>query len=153
MPDEPVILQDGTNLSVIDQYDSYQWYLDGELITGATNSNYTAQTNGLYHVVVKKGACEVESNMVDIVTSTKSVSMLSSITAFPNPAHNKITINRPALAKSGIYEIASPDGVLLKKGVLKEASEIIDLPVSEHNFLLLKLIIDTEVVMKSIVLD
>ncbi len=153
VPDEPVILQDGTNLSVIDQYDSYQWYLDGELITGATNSNYTAQTNGLYHVVVKKGACEVESNMVDIVTSTKSVSMLSSITAFPNPAHNKITINRPALAKSGIYEIASPDGVLLKKGVLKEASEIIDLPVSEHNFLLLKLIIDTEVVMKSIVLD
>lgn len=42
----------GVVLSTIQSYSSYQWYLDGNIISGATSQNYTATTSGSYTVSV-----------------------------------------------------------------------------------------------------
>ena len=42
----------GVTLSTIQTYSSYQWYLDGVIINGATNQNYTATESGAYTVYV-----------------------------------------------------------------------------------------------------
>lgn len=52
VPVTPNILQSGNDLSVAAIYTTYQWYLDGNPIGGATNPNYTMTANGTYSVVV-----------------------------------------------------------------------------------------------------
>lgn len=52
VPVTPNILQSGNDLSVAAMYTSYQWYLDGNPIGGATNPNYTMTANGTYSVIV-----------------------------------------------------------------------------------------------------
>lgn len=52
IPLTPTILQSGNDLSVAAIYTTYQWYLDGSPIGGATNPNYTMTSNGTYDVVV-----------------------------------------------------------------------------------------------------
>jgi lysophospholipase L1-like esterase len=49
---KPVIIQKGNALSVSDGF-GFQWYLNGKLISGANNSNYTALATGTYTVGVK----------------------------------------------------------------------------------------------------
>jgi uncharacterized protein YjdB len=36
---------------------AYQWYIDGNLIPGATNATYTADTTGLFTVTLDNGTC------------------------------------------------------------------------------------------------
>jgi GH24 family phage-related lysozyme (muramidase) len=57
----PEISVDGPNdivwgenrvLSVPDDFASYQWYVDGEAIAGATNPTYTVETKGDFHVEI-----------------------------------------------------------------------------------------------------
>jgi hypothetical protein len=36
---------------------TYQWYLNEEIIAGATNQNYRPSTNGMYKVATKLGNC------------------------------------------------------------------------------------------------
>ena len=39
---------------------SFQWYFNGEIITGATSSSYTASETGYYSVVIISEACQTE---------------------------------------------------------------------------------------------
>lgn len=47
-------------------FDGYQWYKDGEPITGATNSIYTPPSVGDYYVVVTEGPCSYPSPVVSV---------------------------------------------------------------------------------------
>lgn len=64
LPTVPTINQTGNDLSVGGGYTSYQWYLDGSPISGATGSTYTATSNGDYTVVVSgANGCTVSSSV------------------------------------------------------------------------------------------
>ncbi len=52
LPTTPTIIQTGNDLSIGGGYTSYQWYLDGNPISGANTSTYTVTGNGNYSVVV-----------------------------------------------------------------------------------------------------
>lgn len=57
----------GAQLEVIGEvFDSYQWYGDGNLIPGATNTTYTATVAGDYFVRVAKGPCFYDSNNLQV---------------------------------------------------------------------------------------
>ncbi|WP_372756911.1 gliding motility-associated C-terminal domain-containing protein [Mariniflexile sp.] len=51
-----------TTLSAI-KGNSYQWYRDGETITGATNQMYETNEAGLYSVVVNLGVCNASASI------------------------------------------------------------------------------------------
>ncbi len=53
-----------TTLSVPSAFSTYQWYLNGQPISGATSSFYTTQTPGAYYVSVGSGTCLTVSNTV-----------------------------------------------------------------------------------------
>jgi hypothetical protein len=49
---------------------TYQWYKDGDEISGATTSHYAATETGRYKVVVREGACWSVSDIVHVTVYT-----------------------------------------------------------------------------------
>ncbi len=87
------ISQAGSDLVASTGFVSYQWYLNGAIISGAIYMNYTPSQNGNYIVVgVDTNGCEAEDiftlNTVEIdnVTTTD-------INVYPNPTNNIVTID------------------------------------------------------------
>jgi len=88
---------------------TYQWYLNGSAIAGATDSFYVEHQSGTYSVQISDvtGGCHALSNGVTVGLIELSGS--GGITIYPNPFDNQVTI----VAKSRepleivIYDIAS----------------------------------------------
>jgi gliding motility-associated-like protein len=60
-----------TTLSVPSAFSTYQWYLNGQPISGANSSFYTTQVPGSYYVTVGGGNCITTSNTV--IVSTQNI--------------------------------------------------------------------------------
>ena len=75
--------------------DSYQWFLDGELIADATNMIFTVTTSGNYQVATTDAnGCVMLSEMVTIqISSVASIPTLDAFEIFPNPVTELLTIS------------------------------------------------------------
>ncbi len=107
---EPIITIDGFVLGVSGTYTTYQWYKDGELIPGATDSTYTVAENGGYTVKVKNEEdCEATSPVYQVTNAENSVNEISNISRYisiyPNPAQNVIYINSPFSINADVSSI------------------------------------------------
>lgn len=92
----PAITQNFTLLSA--NYNqsgaTYQWYLNGNIISGATDSVYTFTQNGVYSVeVITASGCDYTYNYTVTNTGIDNDESLSEITASPNPFNDVITIS------------------------------------------------------------
>ena len=67
-PTKPNVDSIGTNLSIDSSYYAMQWYKDGQIIAGASDSAHTASGTGYYHIVVKnENGCEIASDSIFII--------------------------------------------------------------------------------------
>jgi len=97
-PDMPVLIlnPDTNEITTEQQYASYQWYLDDEVIVGATNQSITVLDNGAYSVeVFNETGCSVLSESIN--GSTLSVTDISlplknAISIYPNPTRGVLNI-------------------------------------------------------------
>jgi hypothetical protein len=82
------ILEDNATLLAMNgPFSSYQWYLDGDIITNADQSSYTPVENGDYTVMVNDGTCDGTSAahpFNGIVTGIENVDN-AVMTVSPNP--------------------------------------------------------------------
>lgn len=85
----PTISQNG-NVLTAGSSSSYQWYLNGVLIPGATNQTYTATASGTY-TVKGVGNCESQPKTVT-VTGIENVIEDFSFRIFPNPANKDFSV-------------------------------------------------------------
>lgn len=71
-----------------------QWYLNGNLIAGATQQNYTAQQNGNYHVVVTNANnCSAQSNTLAFTTvGIADLERVGVTSVYPNPTNGLLNI-------------------------------------------------------------
>jgi hypothetical protein len=100
----PVITLNGNVLTCNPAASSYQWYLDGNAIPGATNQNYTALQNGLYTVEVTGNGCTVISDPVTFVGI--SIVGKKDLIIYPNPVNkNLILANLPLHSVVDIYNV------------------------------------------------
>src|SRR5690606_4685386 len=88
----PLEFCDGSSVTLNSNGDtshSYQWYLNGSAITGATANYYVAKTSGVYHVIV--------SNAFGCVESSNSVSV--TVHPLPNPiiVQNGMVLSVPTI--------------------------------------------------------
>lgn len=85
---------DGDDLSVSDEGNSYQWFLDSEEIQEDANSHlYTVKTVGSYHVeFTNSGGCQVITNPVQIdqITGINYNDISKTLQAFPNPTSGNL---------------------------------------------------------------
>jgi glucose/arabinose dehydrogenase len=84
-PPDPLITLDGDALQATDGMQSYQWYLDGAAIPGATMATYLPETSGGYSVeVVDANGCTWQSVELVIVENLDRLG-LEDVSVTPNP--------------------------------------------------------------------
>ncbi len=90
LPDTPVISLNGLVLSVPPVYSSYQWYLNGAFIPGASGSSVAAVANGDYTIVVSNAdGCSITSEAYNVVISNiEALTEKISVSCYPNPSDN-----------------------------------------------------------------
>jgi PKD repeat protein len=87
------IIQSGDTLFANPGAVVYQWYLNGNLIPGATDYFYVSSVTGDYNVVATDvNGCEVEAVFIGNPWSTHELNNENEIKVFPNPVTDKFTI-------------------------------------------------------------
>ncbi len=121
----PIIGQNGNVLAASGGV-SYQWYLDGTEIIGATSQTYTATQSGSYSVeVTDSNGCIEESPAVNLVIDgTKLLSTINSFYVAPNPFNDRIDLNISfARPSSGIIELFDVNGMKMAGLTFEESVE------------------------------
>jgi photosystem II stability/assembly factor-like uncharacterized protein len=110
LPPTPVITQDGYVLT--SNADSLnQWYMNDSLLTGATDTTYTATESGDYYVIVTTNGCSSDtSNLVSIVVGISEIDQDNYFSIYPNPARDKIEVS---LAEKSEIEILNLNGQIV----------------------------------------
>ncbi|PZF71113.1 T9SS type A sorting domain-containing protein [Taibaiella soli] len=93
----PIISQTGTTLAT-GLFNSYQWYKDGTVITGATDQLYEVTEDGAYTVMVSdtsgcSGSAAAAITMTNV--GVNEVNAHNGITVYPNPVSDILMINAP----------------------------------------------------------
>jgi hypothetical protein len=88
------VLQNGDTLSANQGSTSYQWYFNGNIISGATIYFYIAPASGNYSVVATdENGCEVEAVINNVIANTNQLAMSSwQLAIVPNPVTSTIDI-------------------------------------------------------------
>ncbi len=102
-PQQPSILQAAQMLVCADsaQFNSFQWYLDGQPISGAIGARYLAQNTGSYTLeTIDLNGCRAVSEPVQVVVSSMvETSHSNTLLVYPNPAlSGQYIFLKPALS-------------------------------------------------------
>ncbi len=94
VPSALSITEEGYDLTANGGTGTYQWYLDGDAISDANSSTYTAIADGAYTVTQTVDGCEsAQSEGVDIAnTAVIDETLDAAITIFPNPVSDVLSI-------------------------------------------------------------
>lgn len=94
----PAIAQQGDTLTASGGL-SWQWYLDGAPITGATETSYIALASGTYTVEVidEFGCSGTSSELFVVLTSLDEWFAKGAVDVVPNPAHDWINVQFQAV--------------------------------------------------------
>lgn len=80
-------------MTVSQTYPGYQWYLNGNVIDGATSKSYKATENGTYMVKNSNNSCSKGSVKINIeALSINYFELPKNITIYPNPAKDVLNI-------------------------------------------------------------
>lgn len=118
----PVIINNGGTLSTNQTYSSYQWYFNGTLISGATQSSYTPTQSGNYSVIIASASgCPGTSDMFYFTASSAGVDNFStsSFLIYPNPTNSIVTISNLPLGTT-IHISDFTGNIVFQKDFLEE---------------------------------
>jgi hypothetical protein len=133
----PVIVEIDGGLSVQEGF-TYQWYLDGEAIAGATESMYVPLDLGVYTVELINGACSTLSEeYLYITTGIASRSSLG-IRVYPSPTDDVLTVELDALQGVAKLRLVDASGKAALVHTLSAERSTVDLSaLSSGSYLLL----------------
>ena len=100
LPSAPVISQNGNDLTS-SAAGSYQWYLNGTLITGATTQTMTATQNGNYTVVISDiNGCSATSEPFTFSYDGIESPVSENLQVMPNPTNGLLTLSGELIENS-----------------------------------------------------
>jgi len=92
----PIIQENGNNLVINYPSATFQWFLNGNPITGSTDTLHTISQSGIYSAVITTSSgCSMVSNTINkvLIGLEQIENTESSILVFPNPANSNSGIN------------------------------------------------------------
>jgi hypothetical protein len=130
-PAIPTITQNGTDL-ISSAATTYQWYLDGVQIAGATSQNYTPAVSGTYLVRITdaNGCVYMYSAIFDysLTTGVNEEKQLLDLNVYPNPAkdvvHIKLNLPENENYTAFIYDAAGKQVMETKNASLLDVSSL-----------------------------
>jgi hypothetical protein len=129
-PATPVIAQRGDSLEASAAY-AYQWYRNGQPVTGATTKAIRAKVNGSYQVeAIGAGGCSTLSAPVSmVITNLADIGLtVSQLTVFPNPSSGAVYLKlEKAPAKPLLIEVYNSRGALVHTEIMKDKQIVLDL--------------------------
>ncbi len=87
---------------------SYQWYLNGSPIPGATLAIYPANTAGSYYVKINCGGCKATSNTITVEQKTCTPVPGCATPVPPNPLTSIVITNASAGCNQKTFDLAAP---------------------------------------------
>ena len=128
-PAVPVVTQIGEELNSTAAV-SYQWYLDGSEIAGATNQNYSPVEDGIYTVLTTDAnGCTALSDDFSYIGSGISDDLNGELKAYPNPTTGMVYVEGTENlndAKIMVFDLFG------KQIMTENVAEYIDLSVFEN---------------------
>lgn len=115
---------------------TWQWYRNGNVISGATSRDYVATQSGSYTVLVTKSSCSAASaaKMVTVTSAKEEPGIIReaessvALSAYPNPVNTSLTVAISGLEEiDGTLTVVDLSGKLVATREMKSASESIDL--------------------------
>ncbi|GAB4133871.1 MAG: hypothetical protein Fur0041_06470 [Bacteroidia bacterium] len=109
-PSVPVISQ---NVSVLSSTPAsgYQWYFNGNPITGATSQTYTPTQNGQYFVVITDAnGCSAFSAVYNMTDVGMNEMIAGELSVYPNPSNGMFSVNIDQQGMSAILEVVDITG-------------------------------------------
>ena len=101
------IMQNGDTLFANTGATSYQWYFNGNSISGATNYFHVALASGDYNVVATdSNGCEVEAVINNVLAQTPLVVGYWPMTIYPNPVIDKLIIYKSQVTRGTAIAIS-----------------------------------------------
>lgn len=126
------IIQTGDTLFANAGAVSYQWYLNGNTIAGATDYYYVAAGSGDYNVVATDiNGCEVEAAIFDVIADVQSIAVAGAPLPYPNPADRLVAI-QPVFPVSSV-EVNNAIGEKMKSVALQIAGDGLRVELDVHS--------------------
>lgn len=127
----PLITQVGFNLGTI-AANSYQWYVNGVPIAGATLQEHFPSQIGNYTVLTtdSNGCSALSSNYDVTVVGLQKFNSNATATVFPNPAKDYLYINSTQKYQS--YSIYNIQGEKIQSTMFNNKIEVKDLPAGTY---------------------
>ena len=105
---------------------SYQWYLEGEPITEATEQTWTPVVNGNYSVAITDpNSCTAVSEPYYFGTGGMDAHSRSDVRMYPQPA--KGTLHVSGVTNGTAYRLIDAQGRVVVQGTLQGANASIDI--------------------------
>lgn len=121
----PTISQNVAQLNAGSGFTTYQWYLNGNIISGATDSIYTFTQNGLYSVTVTNTiGCNYTYSYTVTNTGIASEKDLAGVSFFPNPVTNHLTINNSNKKELTIKLFDAAGKLILEEKIISDTYNI-----------------------------
>ena len=138
-PTIPLISSAGANTLSASLADSYQWYLNGDLLVGETNQTINCTQSGIYLVrITQAPSCSYSYSSgynFSLTGISSNDNVIKGISFFPNPANEVIKVGGiEKINESYIVNIYSLDGRLLINAM--NAQEIITDELSNGCYLI-----------------
>ena len=121
-PSNPTITSSGNTLTSSASTGN-QWYLNGVLISGATNQTYTSTQNGNYTDVITNAfnCSSSPSNTINVTTTgVDIISNINLFTIYPNPTSGLVAIDINIANQPTSVEIINELGQTLYSTVIKD---------------------------------
>lgn len=130
-------------------YNSYQWYLDGNLLVGETQSTLLTSQSGCYQVeVIDSNGCMGVSDTLCLEIVSREPAQISGLQVFPNPANSFIKVvldigNGNLLNWN--WSLISPRGRTVAKGNQHAVEAVLDLSQQSAGMYLLKVNVNDQI--------
>jgi hypothetical protein len=139
LPDAPVITNDGEAL-VASGTGTYQWYLDGIIIDGATAPTWVPIQNGSYTVELTDGnGCSSTSEVYLFLSTGVDAVMPAELLVVPNPSNGSFVIEQ-STGQGGRFEILDATGKRVLTGRFDGQRTAVDMLDAEQGIYFLRML-------------